>query len=61
MAFDQRSAVSGKILASIPNESKRLSKKLIEVTNVQSLSSAAPSPPVVIPQILPMLSITAEA
>ena len=60
MSFDQRSAVSGKILASIPNEFRCLSKKLIEVTNVQSLSSAAPSPPVVIPQSLPMLSITAE-
>ena len=35
MGFDQGSAASGKISASIPNDFKRLSKKLIEVTNVQ--------------------------
>ena len=59
-AFASQVSSRGKILASIPNDFKRLSKKLIEVTNVQSLSSVAPSLPVVIPQTLPMPSITAE-
>ena len=60
MVFDQRSAASKKTLASIPNNFKCLSKKLIEVTNVQSLSSVAPSPPVIMLQTLPMPSMTSE-
>ncbi|KIK02679.1 hypothetical protein K443DRAFT_512067 [Laccaria amethystina LaAM-08-1] len=56
MAFDQTSAASGNILASTPNDFKHLSKKLIEITNVQSLTSVAPSPPVIIPETLPMPS-----
>ena len=42
MAFDQRSAASGKIFASIPNDSKRLNRNLIEVTHVQSLNIRGP-------------------
>ena len=35
-------------------------KKLIEVTKVESLTSLAPSPPAIIPQTLPIPSMTAE-
>jgi len=60
MGFDQRSVASGKILVSIPNDFKRLNKKLIEVTNVQSLTSVALFPSVIIAQTLPIPSMTAE-
>jgi len=48
------------MLGSIPNDFKRLSRKLMEVTKVQSLTSVAPSPPGIIPQTLPVPSMTAE-
>ena len=59
--FASKVSSRGKILASISNDLERSSNKLIEVTNVQELSSVAPSLPVIIPQTLPVSSMTAES